>query len=622
MRKPQLHSNSSALIPAALAGVCLMAAACAPQSAVLTSGEYIAFVSESTSVTLRKEQLKLDDYADYWQIDCRAFNEVDRALATRLDDRLELCGRTDDPDDADPDCSQYDEFSGSEQEDRCIEDHIFFTDTDEEEDYPYWPTDDPKLWEEPVYDEAVFGVEQPDTQDHDDDNDGFPDYLDCDDDDPSEGPGAFLQLGGGSGSGEIHDPDDVAEVVAAGDGFYFKRSDDLYGDQPSEMIDAPGNPAFFIALGPETCEDGGDGFWPPRQELWLNQDGYEVVTEEMDPWRGEGIVTHEGDLLVGFHHAMPGSADLRFQFAIDRYFQPTECVVGDDGEVVGAALDGDWIQEWSDDILGEIASLQGDDEAFAPYSHLEPYLPNDDGEGGGRLWLLNAGSYQFDPEEGSDFWYLPEQWESGAAQGFFGEDRLANRIPLFIEPELYDLFTTQGIEEGSIGAVGDAFQYLYLYCDEQQGAVYEERTLENGEVIEPSLCQDYFDFRMEFIADQARAEAAHVMRSSLDDDPGSAWSYRPITHRNKWRPMDGVGAGFDAWSELHYSYVVFSADSDLRVGGRAEGAFTLALDGSDTNSRVIVKGQFEIPKIKRDTWAPADLREEKREEAGLDFCAY
>ena len=59
------------------------------------------------------------------------------------------------------------------------------------------------------------------------------------------------------------------------------------------------------------------------------------------------------------------------------------------------------------------------------------------------------------------------------------------------------------------------------------------------------------------------------------------FEYRPISHPNRWRTAAAVPSGFDGWGELHYSYVVFSPDSDLTVGGRAEGVFTLAFVGRD-----------------------------------------
>lgn len=498
----------------------LLAGACAPQSAELISGEFIAFVADSNSVTLRKEQLKLDNFATYHQIDCRFFVDEQAGEVQRLEDREAVCGWGDEGDD---------------------EAH-FFRDTDgNREEYD----GDPVL----------------DIADLDDDDDGITDYYDCDDSDPNVG--------------------------AAG----------------TEVVTLPSGEVAEFYLPPSNCDDNGDGFWPPIQEPWLSRDGFHVVSGELDPWRGEGIVTHEGDLLVGFHHSMPGSADIRFQFAVDRFFQPTECVVQDNGDVVASALDGDWIDEWSTE-LDRIAALEGDDEAFAPYAHLEPYLD------GGRLFFLNANGYQFNPEENSDWWYTPEQWSAGAAQGFFGEERISHRPPTYAEPELGDLFQRLGLSEDDLaGGLGDAFTADYLWWCEQDA----------GDLNEDSDCLAVLEERIARVADQARIEFEGSARADEDDD---VFAYRPITHMNEWRALDGTESGYDGWGELNYSYVVFSENSDLRIGGSAEGAFTLVLDGEDSTTRVYLKGQFTIPEIKSDKWAPQDLRAEKREESGVTYCAY
>jgi hypothetical protein len=498
----------------------LLAGACAPQSAELISGEFVAFVADSNSVTLRKEQLKLDEFAHYERLDCRFFLTEDAGESQRLEDRLPVCGWGDEGDD---------------------EGH-FFRDTDgNNEEYD----GDPVL----------------DINDYDDDDDGIYDYYDCDDNDPDVG---------AAGTYEITLP----------------------SGETAEFFESPAN-----------CSGGGDGFWPPVQEPWLGRDGFHVVAGEMSPWRGEGIVTHEGDLQVGFHHSMPGSADIRFYFAIDRFFQPTECVVDGD-EVVASALDGDWIDEWSEATLEHINSLRDDEEAFAPYEHLEPYLD------GGRVYMLNSNGYQYNPDENIDWWYTPEQWSAGAAAGFFGEERIQHRPPIYAEPELYDLFASLGIGEGEAGDLGDLFTDDYLWWCET----------ELGEDWETNDCLRILEERIHLVADQAQQEFSVAVSDEDGDNP--AFSYRPVVHMNKWRNLDGVAPGYDSWGELVYSYVVISENSDLRVGGTVEGAFTLVMDGADTTSRVFLKGQFKVDKLKNDRWVPQDLREEKREESGVDFCAF
>jgi hypothetical protein len=488
MRKPQ-H----------LVALALLLGACAPQSAELVSGEFVAFVAESNSQTLSQERIDLEAFDDYVQVDCRYFG-ADEAIgeALRLEDRVPMCGAGDD---------------GSES--------VFLVDSDGAAD-------------------DEFGSLLPDVYDTDDDNDGVPDDLDCDDADP--------------GVGE--------------------------------------------------CDGDGDGFWPPASELWMKYDGWHIVSEDLDPWRGEGIVTHEGDLQVTFHHKLPGGADFSFQFAIDRFFQPVECAFdAEKNEVVRAAYDGDWIDGWSTD-LERIASLRDDEVAFAPFAHLDDYLD------GGRLFYLNARGYQVNPDENDDRWFIPEQWAAGAAQGKFGEELVADRGQLYNEPYLTDLFAGQGVDEGAFGGIGGVFSQYLWYCD-----------LQPGEDVSTNACMQALT---ENVDEDVLRSASNLDLVFAGGDPEAEpmFNFSPIRHDNAWRVVDGTPDGFDGWAESYSSYVVFSEDSDLRIGGFAKGAFTLFLVGQDSNTTTIIKGEFNIPKLKADNWVPDDLREQKREESGLEFCAF
>ena len=315
------------------------------------------------------------------------------------------------------------------------------------------------------------------------------------------------------------------------------------------------------------------------------------------------MVTHEGDLLVSFHHRIPGNQDFWFQFALDRFFQPTVCTEDDNGEVIRAALDGDWIDEWSKD-LERIADLQGDDEAFAPFKHLEPYLD-------GRMYYLNARSFQINPDENDDRWNMPEQWASGAAQGKFSEELLAHRPQLFGEPEIYDLFESLGADEGAFGGLGGILSDLLWYCEMVAGT---------DPSVEANQCMADLPEQIDRVVSQSRSEMDFVLKPDrgLDDENDSTeliHNFSNMRHLNTWRAVDGAPSGFDGWGEMHYSYVVFSKDSDLRIGGSASGAFTLFLQGQDSNTRIMLQGEFNIPKIKKDHWTPGDLRAEKRAEA-------
>jgi hypothetical protein len=469
-----------------IVALALSAAACSPQSATLTSGSYTAFIAEATSVSLARGEIDLEGYDKYHQIDCRIFDDPVVGEALRLDDRLQLCGASDD---------------GTEEGLALDFDGDGFIDLN----------------------------------DFDDDGDGVSDAEDCDD----------------------HDP------MVTNDG----------------------------------CDvGGGDGLWPPADQYWLAADGFHVVTEDMDPWRGEGVVTHEGDLLVTFHHRLPGNSDFWYQFSLDRFFQPTECVEDDNGEVVVAALDGDWLDEWSKD-LERIADLRGDEAAFAPYAHLDPFLD------GGRMYYLNGRLTQLNPnanDEGeNDQWFMPEQWSAGAAQGKFSEELLVDFAPTMSDPTL-DSLLAQGYY---LYQLPGFTEFLY-WCDMRAGT--DPLT---------SPCMEALEATLDERAAGAVADLNYVMRPEVGEDVEPDNHFGPMRHLNSWRAVDGRPSGFDGWGEMYPSYVVFSEDSDLRIGGSARGAFTLTMAAVDSNTFVVVKGEFEIPKIKKDRWVPENLRETKRNEA-------
>ena len=473
--------------------------ACAPQSAELTSGEFLAFVAESNSQTLSQGRIDLDAFPDYFQIDCRTFPDKATGEALRLPDRVQVCGWND---------------NGDED--------TFYVDTDGVAD-------------------TELGDFLVDVLDPDDDQDGVVDSLDCDDSDPAVG----------------------------------------------------------------ECDGPGDGFWPPAAEPWMKYDGWHVISDTLEPWRGEGVVTHEGDLQVAFHQKIPGGSDFSFQFALNRFFQPTQCALDyDTGEVIRAARDGDWIDEWSKD-LDRIAALQDDEEAFAPYAHMADYLE------GGRLYYLNARGYQLNPDQNDDRWYMPEQWAAGAAVGKFGEELLTDTSQKYADAYLNDLFEGGGIDEGAFGSgVADFFTNYIWFCD-----------LKAGEIAADSPCVQDLISRVSDELELSQYEMGSVL-SEGDPDKTRIFDYAPTMHDNLWRPVDGLAAGFDGWVERYESYVVFSEDSDLRIGGSARGAFTVVLVGQDSNTRTVLKGEFDIPKLKADKWGSYDLREEKRDEAGIEYCAF
>lgn len=352
----------------------------------------------------------------------------------------------------------------------------------------------------------------------------------------------------------------------------------------------------------------GPNTWPPAYEEWALQAGFRAVTEPLDPWRGEAIMTAEGDLQLSFHHRLPGprGADMRFAFTVDPDFSPVSCLANADGDVERKPLDGDWIKEWSTEL--EWLSKQ-DEEYLKPYSHLEPYLEN------GRLYFLNALSYQYNPADptGAD-WDLPEIWAAGASQGKFSEENLFHRTARYAEPKVYNASESAQADETTY--------YLDInpddlwFCDLATDVEPEEQAAAQA-VYDQCMLDEQTNVRT--IMSTVRTELELLTTLEKGGEPEFTWA--PIGHTNMWRPTDGLPPGLDGWSELHFNYVVFSGDSDLTVGGKAEGAFSLTYDADESATRVFMKGRFIVDRIKEDRWTTSDLRKDKLIENDVELCS-
>ena len=437
--------------------VALLLSACAPQNAVLSSGQYFGFVSDNTSFSLSKEALDPYDYEkDMWTIDCRNF------IDNREKKVLQLTGIADD-------------CEGESNDNRCQD----------------------------------------------------------------------------------------------------RRLKQLCNDWTESV--------------PETDPEQ----FRPVHETWLAQSPWWVVTEQLEPWRGEAVITAEEDLQIGFHHRLPGGADFRFAFAIDPTFAPQQCNI-ESGEP--EPRDGDWVAEWSDpngEIVEQIKNTAG-------LEHLAKYVD------GGSVYLLNADGFQFNPDDTLDYWFMPEQWEAGFGGGRFAEEGFQSRSPRWGLNEVYEYFEVFDPGEGY--AVPPRLSELY-FCE-----------LEEDEKPEDNQCIQ--DMIAEFQDEIMPSIQSDLNKALSPEGADNQWS--PVYTTNLWRTGDGTKAGFDGWGELHYNIVVFDQSPEqmrkLEKGSAFKGAFTLMLDGLDSNSRFLVKGEFEVTKLKLDKWTTTDLRAEKLEENGNSLC--
>jgi hypothetical protein len=340
----------------------------------------------------------------------------------------------------------------------------------------------------------------------------------------------------------------------------------------------------------DVAEDGtvlGREDWPPPHERWVDDDGFVVVGDQFDPWRAEAIITSEGDVQLGFHQRLPGGKDFRFALVIDPDFQPRECAQSEDGQsVVFQEVDGDWVANWSEDL--------GDDEQ-------------------GRLFYLNANSYQFNPApndgpgaSAADQWFLPNEWMAGYSRGRFADDEFRSRPTRYAAPETYLAFQ-DAENSGDDGAV----DYSSLFFCEWFG----EEIDPNFEVFDACHAARIAEART--IAEEVEEEYALI---GIPVDAAGLPSMKPRIHTNLWRDPDGHDAGLDGWTELHYSWVRFDPGAELETGGSATGEFQIVFDAFESPSRFFVRGSFKVDRFKRDTWTTAYLPAVKFEENGTEFC--
>ncbi|MFT6376117.1 MAG: hypothetical protein ACJARS_002773, partial [bacterium] len=74
------------------------------------------------------------------------------------------------------------------------------------------------------------------------------------------------------------------------------------------------------------------------------------------------------------------------------------------------------------------------------------------------------------------------------------------------------------------------------------------------------------------------------------------------------------------WVELHYSYVRFDEGSAFEKGETVSGEFQLLFDASESQTRVMVSGRFNVDKLRQDRWVTDDVQAAKVDENGTSLC--
>ena len=294
-------------------------------------------------------------------------------------------------------------------------------------------------------------------------------------------------------------------------------------------------------------------------EGWIGIDGFQALGGDLNPWRGEAVITGEGDVQIGFHQRLPGGEDFRFSFVIDPNFRPQRCTTDANGETEAVDIDGDWIENWSGDV--------------------------DDG----ILYYLTNGAFQFNPASTGVIWSLPQEWRSGGAFGRIGAEDLIMRPVYYATPSAYFGFAQ---DENTGPPVGTLF-----FSDQEEGA-------------DPTTGPHRSEVRrVEDISESINEELEEIMSP-----------IRTQVHANEWRAPDGSAAGLDSWVELHYSYVRFDEGTTFEKGSEFSGEFQLMFDAQESQSRVAVSGRFTVNNLKRDRWVTDDVQGALLEENGTRLC--
>jgi len=202
-------------------------------------------------------------------------------------------------------------------------------------------------------------------------------------------------------------------------------------------------------------------------------------------------------------------------------------------------------------------------------------------EEGHSVYYINAGAYQ--TPNGDDYWYFPSDWTSG-----FGYSKFIGEEFLSMPPVILN----------TLSSVSEELSYPDLNSDgipdEQAAGVAEELVA----------------------ADIDRAEWVNNAGAYTKD-----WELDIKVEDNLWRPLDTSISGLDGWTERNYSWVRLADSSDVKDGGTISGDFQLMLTGLESNSRMIVRGEFKVEELRVDKWAYSVLEDEKRaEENGHEFC--
>lgn len=203
-------------------------------------------------------------------------------------------------------------------------------------------------------------------------------------------------------------------------------------------------------------------------------------------------------------------------------------------------------------------------------------------EDGHTIYYINSGAFH-SPDRGETLWYYPADWVSGMGYSkFLGEEFLN------VQPRV----------RAAIAEIDTSLEYEDLngngIADEQEAFVAEENY-------------------------NAALDAAEW--AELAGATDGNWSMEVKVEDNIWRPLDELQGGLDGWTERNYSWVRIKNGSKIEEGGSVEGDFQVTLSGLESNSQMVLRGEFKVEELKIDKWSYPVLEDELRKaEGGEAYC--
>ena len=315
------------------------------------------------------------------------------------------------------------------------------------------------------------------------------------------------------------------------------------------------------------CEDVNNAYY----HTFLQDDGYFAMQGAVEPYRTEAYLNSENDFQLTVHQQLDNGEDFRFHFSIAPDFAPIECVTEGEGAVTQYVDDAEWVNQWSD---------------------------NEDGY---QIYYLNAFSYQLNPSDTDDYWYLINDWNSGSGSAKFSSDEF------FSMPVEYGDY--EHITAYESGARDTLFSNSGHFL-----AVADRTDLENSAVADTYSA---YATELEQYAESWAEEMSNVAGASSDN---GNFAFTHKTEDNMWRPLDTGLSGLDGWMELHHSWVRIEDGATFEPGSRVAGDFQIMMNGIDSGSRLVVIGSFVVEELREDPWGYPFLEDGLRDQNGTDFC--